>query len=208
MADGDPRRADQRTFSKILVVEDDTTWRDRVVSMLGKLMPTGETREAGNVEDARRLLHEWRPELIVLDYELPDGNAYHLLDAAHELQGYLPVVLIISAGKPRADEAFNLPARGARAYLTKPFTRDELREKFEECRQPKDLGPVLKENVGLLPLGEAVRETREIMIKEALARADGKQSIAAKLLRTSRQLLNYYYCRPQKMRKKSKKPRN
>ncbi|MEO6393260.1 MAG: sigma-54 dependent transcriptional regulator, partial [Pyrinomonadaceae bacterium] len=82
--------------------------------------------EAGSVESAREVLAESRPDLILLDVNLPGASG---LDWLQELQAApedAPLVVLITAhGNERlAVEAIK---SGAHDYLSKPFEVDELR---------------------------------------------------------------------------------
>lgn len=186
-----------REFSKVLVVEDDEVFRPQIVALLKEILPAAEIHDVGTAEAARQELDAWRPELLVLDYELPDEKtAYHVLGAARGIAGYQPVALVISEDKPGIGDAFGLPAAGARAYvskMSKPFTPDNLREHIEICRQPPDLGQMLRKVVGSFSFKQAADMTRYVMMEEALAREDDTQSAAARLLEMSRKLFNYHY---------------
>jgi DNA-binding response OmpR family regulator len=82
-------------------------------------------------EEALRLAAEHRPALAVLDVSMPklDGlEVTRRLRAA--ANGDVPVILLSALVQP-ADVERGLEA-GANAYLRKPFTGDELRERIEE----------------------------------------------------------------------------
>lgn len=69
---------------------------------------------------AARLAHGPRPALVLLDYELPDGNGLDLLrnHLDHERLASVPVIMLSThEGAQEIDEAYRL---GVSAYLVKP----------------------------------------------------------------------------------------
>jgi len=83
-------------------------------------------QEAGDRATARRLIREHRPQLLLLDVALPDGDGFGLLeelaaDRAREPFG----VVFLSARGETSDKVRGLRL-GADDYLTKPFDAQEL----------------------------------------------------------------------------------
>lgn len=76
---------------------------------------------AGTLQKARSLLEEAKPDAIVLDIDLPDGNG---LDFCRELHGAIPVVFLTA----RSDEQAALQSiqAGGCMLLTKPYQLEEL----------------------------------------------------------------------------------
>ena len=106
---------------RILVVEDDATIRHFV-----RLTLEAEGHEVFEADGVQRGLIEAgtrRPDVIVLDLGLPDGDGVHLIKA---LRGWSSVpVVVLSARSTEADKIAALDA-GADDYLVKPFGAGEL----------------------------------------------------------------------------------
>jgi DNA-binding response OmpR family regulator len=67
-----------------------------------------------------------RPSVILLDVVMPDRNGFQVcreLKGSSEFQG-IPVILVTS--KDSASDKYWGQQQGADAYVTKPFTKDEL----------------------------------------------------------------------------------
>lgn len=79
--------------------------------------------ECGDTDDARRLVHASRPDVLVLDLSLPGGG----LTLLPELRAALPelaiLVLSMHDGEPYVSGALE---RGASGYVTKASATDEL----------------------------------------------------------------------------------
>lgn len=110
------------TPAKVLVIEDEKQIRRFVrvaVEEEGCQVVEAETMAHGLIEAGSR-----KPDLLILDLGLPDGNG---IDLIRDLRGWSDVpVLILSARSQENDKIDALDA-GADDYLTKPFSVGELR---------------------------------------------------------------------------------
>ena len=108
--------------AKVLIIEDEKQIRRFVrvaVEEEGCQVIEAETMAQGLVEAGTR-----KPDLLILDLGLPDGNGIELI---HDLRCWSDVpVLILSARSQENDKIDALDA-GADDYLTKPFSVGELR---------------------------------------------------------------------------------
>ena len=107
--------------ARVLIVEDEAEIR-RVVRLIleaqGHEVFDADSRQRGLIEAATR-----RPDLIVLDLGLPDGDG---VDLIRELRGWSAVpVIVLSARSAEAHKIAALDA-GADDYLAKPFGAGEL----------------------------------------------------------------------------------
>src|SRR5262245_2718565 len=98
-ASGPRARGDALPVSRALVVEDDASLCRTLVSALEHWAV--ETRSANDLAEARRELADFRPELLVIDFMLPDGTAAELL-ADVVVVTPLPAIVAMSAfAEPR-----------------------------------------------------------------------------------------------------------
>lgn len=168
---------------RVLIVEDDKALCGalaRVASRWGD-----EILQAHRVADALELL-ETNPTLLIVDVRMPDGSGLDVVEAASRR---LPVPTMVAvSGEASAEESFRLAQVGVRAYLAKPLGLDEFVSKVEAAlRDAPDLEPVAAAAVGHRPLRRVQDEVRRTMVDQALARAEGNRSAAARLLHVSRQ---------------------
>jgi DNA-binding response OmpR family regulator len=84
---------------------------------------------AENIAGAREHLTNERPDAIVLDIMLPDGNGLDILKELREAGSKTPVIMLTAWGKP-SDVARGLQL-GANDYLSKPFTYEVLLARVE-----------------------------------------------------------------------------
>ncbi|HEY4336282.1 MAG TPA: LytTR family DNA-binding domain-containing protein [Puia sp.] len=109
---------------------------------------------AGGVESALELIHETRPDLVLLDIEMSQGNAFDLLN---QLLPLTFQVIFVTAFDNYAIRAFKYSAVD---YLLKPVDIDDLRDaiaRVKEEPETKDLAEQMKillNNVGMLHLAQ------------------------------------------------------
>lgn len=185
MCENRRRVAVRRKLERVVVVEDEAALRSAITRVVRGWGAT--VTEAGTAAEARALLREPPlPELVIVDVRLPDESACGLLDITSRLSP--PPVVLAMSGKASPEEAFLLAQKGVRAYLPKPFSIEELESVVEAAlREMPSLEPLVTALVGRVPMRELQREVRRVMVREALAQAEGSRSGAARLLDVSRQ---------------------
>lgn len=174
--------------TQVLVVEDDERLAWTLRAALRERF--GEARCVDTVAGAREAIGESRPDLLILDFKLPDGNALDLLRSIAAEPPSPPVVAISAMAGPR--DTFELAALGVRAFLEKPLDLDELERAVDEAlHDPPDITGHLRQTVGHVPLREVEAEVRRVMVDEAMGRSKGSRRAAARILSVSRQLLQH-----------------
>ncbi len=107
--------------TKILIVDDEEAARYGMARALKAYAVT----EAGSVEAARHLIAKARPDVILLDNNLPGKNGLEYLTELAAMENAPPVIMITAHGSERT--AVEAIKAGAYDYLAKPFEVDELR---------------------------------------------------------------------------------
>ena len=108
-------------MTKVLVVDDEPTIREIVVSYLER--EGFATLEAADGERARELLVHDPPDLVVLDLMLPGTDGLELCRWIRS-RSRLPVIMLTARGE-ESDRIVGLEL-GADDYVTKPFSPREL----------------------------------------------------------------------------------
>ena len=111
-------------MAKILIVEDETDFRDLIVHVLSE--KGYEVQAAPNGEEGLKLYDEFAPDLCLLDVHLPDMTGFDICRRIRS-QGPRPEtpVLICTVRSEVAPVAEGLGA-GADDYVIKPFELADL----------------------------------------------------------------------------------
>jgi DNA-binding response OmpR family regulator len=98
-------------------------------------------RVAGTASEASAVVHDARPDLVVLDMELPDHSAFELCRELREI-GPASGRPIVIATSPRAtpDKVVAM-ALSADDYLTKPYAIDDLVDRINRHLGNRVLSP-------------------------------------------------------------------
>jgi DNA-binding response OmpR family regulator len=102
---------------KILIIEDVKELADLVTLYLSK--EGFDVRAAESAEDGFTVLETWKPELVILDINLPGMDGFEFLQKFRRSSD--TPVLIVSASDSDEDQISGLGI-GADEYITKPFS--------------------------------------------------------------------------------------
>ena len=116
----------ENNMARILIVDDSPSQLmgiRRIVEKLGHEALTAEDGAAG-VEVAKREL----PDLILMDVVMPNLNGFQATRSISRepTTKHIPVILVTTKDQ-ETDRMWGM-RQGAKAYLTKPFSEDELAE--------------------------------------------------------------------------------
>jgi excisionase family DNA binding protein len=116
---------------KVLVVDDEA----EIVEILSEaLVDDGrfEVKTASCGYDAGLLTQQFRPDIIVLDYKLPDINADVVMKAIKANPALEDTRVIMISGVIEEDKIQSLLGLGIHAFMPKPFKTDEFINKIAE----------------------------------------------------------------------------
>jgi len=83
-------------------------------------------------EDALDLIYHYRPDLVLLDIMLPGIDGYEVCEIIRLDPNFRDVKIIFLTAKGREVEIAKGLALGADAYVTKPFSNDQLIDKIKK----------------------------------------------------------------------------
>ena len=109
---------------RILVVEDERAIREMVVFTLKRAGFA--VSEAEDASAARRALVDHSPDLVLLDWMLPDLSGLELARALRRDQATRELPIIMLTARAAEDDKVMGLESGADDYLTKPFSAREL----------------------------------------------------------------------------------
>lgn len=150
---------------KILLVEDETLFARAVVKRLQKA--GFECEHAESLHDARLLVKQFEPDMVLLDMRLPDGNG---LDLLSDLVSRSINTIVMTAFGDVTD-AVNAIKLGAIDYLKKPIDLEELLLSIQKNEKTTDLqtsldysrqrDTVVNESVQLIGESTAMQSVRQ-----------------------------------------------
>ena len=142
----------------VLVVDDEEIVRDVVVRYLKR--DGYRTLEAGDGDEALRLLEEDPPALVVLDVMLPRTDGLEICRWIRA-RSDLPIIMLTARGE-EADRIVGLEL-GADDYVTKPFSPRELAVRVRNLLRRAATAPALGPSVsfGDVELDADAREVRK-----------------------------------------------
>ncbi len=123
-------KLEDTSVKRILVVDDDEHIVDLFVDVLERDRRF-EVRTATTGYDAGLLTREFKPDLMILDYMLPDVNGNVVVERAREDAALMGMKIIIVSGVVNRSEIDDLLHAGADAFIKKPFNIDHLVAKIE-----------------------------------------------------------------------------
>ena len=113
---------------KLLLVDDDTFLTEVLTSQLQQ-EGIGEILSSANINDAKELVPSFKPDILLLDVNLPDGSGIDLCDFLRQTGFEKPIIML--TGKGSENDVINGLNAGANDYITKPFATQELVEKVK-----------------------------------------------------------------------------
>ena len=110
------------SIKKILIVDDEASMRKNISDLLS---PLGfSTVEAGDGESAlERFVHD-KPNVVILDINIPRKDGLSVLKEIKKISTDVPVIVFTAYGT--SERAIEAMKRGAFDYLEKPFELDEF----------------------------------------------------------------------------------
>jgi excisionase family DNA binding protein len=119
---------------KILVVDDDPEIIELLVDALG-----GDGRfdlkTASSGYEAGMMTNQFRPDLILLDYMLPDVNGNVVCQTIKKNPDFADIVIVIVSGVVKQEEIEQLLKTGASDFIKKPFNISEMTAKIGQYLQ-------------------------------------------------------------------------
>ncbi|WP_295408659.1 response regulator [uncultured Thiocystis sp.] len=118
---------------QVLIVDDDALFRHMLEDMVRR--EGYQVRTVGNGNEALQAIGVQPPDLIITDILMPEKDGIELILELVQRGNRIPIIAI-SGGRRAISAEFNLESAkliGARATLTKPVTREMLRQTIEDA---------------------------------------------------------------------------
>lgn len=125
---GDSQTVQKMMPLKILIAEDEKVTQKLYQVALPKELC--QHKIASDGEEAMQLYDEWQPDIVILDFNMPNCNGYQVLKTIRNIRQDKSTVIIMVTGKPDKDSIVACAKLGVQGYIVKPFVARELAPKI------------------------------------------------------------------------------
>ena len=172
------------TAKKVLIVEDEKPIRDMIAFHL--LRAGFDVSEAPDCRTARAQLADWRPDIALIDWMLPDMSGLELTRMLKRDEAFDDLsIIMLTARAGEYDKVSGLDS-GADDYITKPFAPRELVARIQAV-----LRRAQGKNSDVLTLGK--------LELDALGHRVTSDGTAVKLGPTEYRLLEFFMTHPDRV---------
>lgn len=113
---------------KTLVIDDEPAIRKDILFLLSDMPGFDVKGDCGSIAEAKKMIGLYQPDLLLLDIQLTDGNAFDLLQSLDKISFK---VIFITAYSDKALKAIKF---GALDYLLKPLDEKKFKEALEKMK--------------------------------------------------------------------------
>ena len=145
---------------KVLIVDDEPLAREGIKLMLGS---DAEAMEARNGREAVAKICGEKPELVLLDVQMPRMDGFAVIEAVGADK--MPAVIFVTAHDQYAIRAFEISAVD---YLLKPVAEERFRIAFERARDRLRTGPPDESTRQMLIVLDAIANPRRYLSRLAI----------------------------------------
>jgi two-component system, chemotaxis family, chemotaxis protein CheY len=119
---------------RIMLIDDSKTMRNIQKSVLSQLGYT-QVEEACDGQDALSKVGAFNPDLILVDWNMPNMDGLTFVKNYRQMNKSIPVIMVTTESeKARVIEAIKA---GVNNYVVKPFTPDLLSQRINETLSKK-----------------------------------------------------------------------
>jgi two-component system response regulator AtoC len=118
----------------VLIVDDDLNTRDALVEITAAEGFTSAV--AASIHDAKLQIARQRPDVVLIDLKLPDGNG---LDLFNDIEARSTTEIVLITGHASLETAVDALRLGAADYLTKPINFRRLKALLSRVPRTADL---------------------------------------------------------------------
>jgi DNA-binding NarL/FixJ family response regulator len=159
---------------RILLVEDERMFAEMLAYSLATQPFADLYAIASSIAEARDIVEQTRPDVVVLDLDLPDGSGLEIIETLVEAGNAVPVIVLSASA-----ENFTCPEHLApyiKEVIPKSAAYDRLRTAISRLMDSKEIEDV--------DLGFASLTQRELEILSMIGEGMTSQQIATKLTRS------------------------
>ena len=146
---------------RTVIIDDEENARQTIIKMISQECDDVQiAAEAGDIKSGLEVINKYKPEIVLLDIQLPDGTGFDLLS---KLENYDFKLIFITAYEEYAVKAFKFSAID---YLLKPFDPDQVKKALKRAREVMEKEDTqLKLNAFLSNIENISKEVKKIVLK-------------------------------------------
>jgi DNA-binding NarL/FixJ family response regulator len=169
-----------RDKPKVLIVDDHPVFREGLRQCLEARKEIRVLATVGGGEEMWKAIRtHGRPDVVLMDVEMPQQNGIELTEALHEKHPEVRVVMLTAFSD--SERVFSALKAGAVGYLLKNVSPDEIRATVQRAAAGE---PMLSGEIAGRVLQEFERERDEVRYREQLASLTAREEEILKLLAT------------------------
>jgi len=134
-----PREIEEAKKKKVLVVDDDPDFQAIVTQMLQKIADV-EIQTTSSGFDAGILVAEWYPDLILLDFIIPDLDGFEVTKKIRSNPRLKKIPIIAVTSITDQQELERVKTCGVNAVVTKPIESESFLKKIDRVLYATNLG--------------------------------------------------------------------
>lgn len=128
----------------VLIVEDEIAIQQELTFLVRNEPGLQLVGVCDSVEEALIFIRDAKPDIILMDIQLSDGNAFDILSRVESIPEH---IIFITAYNQYAIKAIKY---GALDYLLKPILQEELSEAIERFRRKKEKDPLWLQQLAMV----------------------------------------------------------
>ena len=117
-------------MTSALIVDDSKTVR-MILTRLLKEVGFQSFAQAGDVREALDRLRESKPELVLVDWNMPVMSGFEFLVEMRSHREYDDVTVVMVTTESEMSQVASALEAGANEYVMKPFTKEVIQEKLQ-----------------------------------------------------------------------------
>jgi DNA-binding NarL/FixJ family response regulator len=168
---------------RIAVVDDHSLFRRGLVSLLSDMPEFNVVTEAGNGQDALRVINETNPDIVLMDVNMPIMNGLEALTSLRQANPEIKVLMLTISQNDK--DLIGAIAAGANGYLLKNAEPETLRNTIIQVMQGNSvLSPEVTEKVfeslrrSQQGMGQTLLSSRELEVLGLMAKELSTRQIA------------------------------
>ena len=143
---------------RILIVEDEKPIRDMIA--FGLRRAGYDVREAEDCREARARIVDVRPDLMLVDWMLPDMSGLELTRSLKRAKDTEEIPVIMLTARAEEQDKVNGLEGGADDYITKPFSPRELLARIQAVLRRRRIGTMVSDEEPMLAGQLTIRPDR------------------------------------------------